>query len=175
MNFHLLPLNARQRKIKFRILSSAFLFHRQGPPGENLLSIKYTVHEPPIALSNQVIFAGSTSLLCVLLSVVIVSIIQKSLLSLVICCPLSVSAGGEGATTLKKPCLDTICAALALHAHHHVMTLTSMHHPLQYTGTQECIYCTTHRDIYSTVTLTTLDRCSCTNKLGDQLTFVIKR
>lgn len=104
-----------------------------------------TIHEPSLTLSNQRVFTDSTSLLlCCCLSPAVDSVIQMSLLSLLIFCSLSVSADGEG--TLEEPCLDTICAALALHAHHHTMTLASMHHPQQHTGAQECMY-TTHRHL----------------------------
>lgn len=141
------------------------LFYHKGSPGASFVS-KKTIHELSLTLPNQRVFTDSTSLLlCCCLSPAVVSVIQMSLLSLLIFCSLSVSADGEGATTLEEPCLDTICAALALHAHHHMMTLASMHHPQQHTGAQECMY-TTHRHLQR-ITLTTLDRCSYTNNLPE--------
>ena len=65
------------------------------------------------------------------------------LLSLLIFCSLSVLADGKGAMTLEEPCLDTICAALALRARRHMMALTSVRRPQQQTGVQTCMY-TTH-------------------------------
>lgn len=85
---------------------------------------------------------------------------KVSLLSLLIFCSLSVSAEGQRAVTLEEPCLDTICAALALHAHHHMMTLTSTHR--SNTQARRNAY-TPHTHIYSTFISTTLDRCSYTN------------
>lgn len=62
---------------------------------------------------------------------------QLSLISLLILCSLSMKAACQGTMTLEESCLDTICAALALHACLQRTTTTSM------LCTQECIY-TTH-------------------------------
>lgn len=62
---------------------------------------------------------------------------QLRLISLLILCSLSMKVACQGTMTLEESCLDTICAALALHACLHRTTTTSM------LSTQECIH-TTH-------------------------------
>lgn len=62
---------------------------------------------------------------------------QLSLISLLIFCSLSMKAACQGTMTLEESYLDTICAALTLHACLRRTTTTSM------LSTQECIY-TTH-------------------------------
>lgn len=101
----------------------------------NSLDGIFTTTDPT---SLSLFYGDETEKVHVFVSPVIVS--MASLLSLLIFCSLSVSADGRRAVTLEEPCLYTICAALALHAHHHMMTLASMHRPQQQTGMQACLY-----------------------------------